>query len=74
MAVSTDAKRSSKGRMKGVNFEKTDGRLEDALKNVSVHNTEEKRLVREGNPDNKAAYAVWTDIPKVIDELKNLAQ
>lgn len=74
VVVSTDVKRSSRGRMKGVNFEKTDGRLEDALKNASVHNTEEKRLVREGNPDNKAAYAVWTDVPKVIEELKALAQ
>lgn len=72
VVASTDVRRSSRGRMKAVNFDAIDGNLETALNNAACHNTEQKRLVREGDPDNKAAYAVWTDIPQVVEDLRSL--
>lgn len=71
--VPTEAKRGSRSRMKAVNFAAIEGSLEDALKNAALHNSEQKRLVREGDPDNKAAYAVWTDIPQIVEGLRSLA-
>ena len=62
--------RSSRGRMKAVNFEVVGGALESALANARAHNTEEKRLVRMGDPDNVPAYAVWTDVPEVVEDLR----
>lgn len=73
VVVPTEAKRKSRGKMKAVNFAAIEGNLENALKNAARHNSEQKRLVREGDPDNKAAYAVWTDIPQIVEELRSLA-
>lgn len=73
VVVPTEAKRRSRSKMKAVNFAAIEGNLENALKNAARHNSEQKRLVREGDPDNKAAYAVWTDIPQIVEELRSLA-
>lgn len=74
IAVSTNHKRSSSGRKKAICFDKIDGRVDNALRNASAHNTDEKCRVRESDPGNVRAYSVWTDVPKVVEKLASLAQ
>lgn len=73
VSVPTDHKRSSSGRRKAVDFEKIVGCLDGALAHASAHNTVEKRTVRESDPDNVREYAVWTDVPQIVEELRELA-
>ena len=61
-----EARRSIK---KEIRLSMIEGKLHTALENAERHNTEEKRLVRKGNPGNTGKYAVWTDIPELIKEL-----
>lgn len=64
----TDPNRSSVSKFKSVNLEMIDGKKDQALANAAKHNTDDKRRAREANPDNVAAYQVWTDLPDLIDD------
>lgn len=66
---STDPNRSSASKFKSVNFEIIGGNKDRALANAAKHNTDDKRRVRNMNPDNVAAYQVWTDIPDLVDDV-----
>lgn len=66
---STDPNRSSASKFKSVNFEIIGGNKDRALANATKHNTDDKRRVRNMNPDNVAAYQVWTDIPDLVDNV-----
>lgn len=46
-----------------------DGKKDQALANAAKHNTDDKRHAREANPDNVAAYQVWTDLPDLVDDV-----
>ena len=72
LVVSPDPKRESTGKKKLVNYGKIEGLLDSAMTNAVIHNTDGKRHIRTNNPENKEAYAVWTDIPAVIDQLRGL--
>lgn len=66
---STDPNRSSASKFKSVNLEIIDGNKGQALTNAAKHNTDDKRRAREMNPDNVAAYQVWTDLPDLVDDV-----
>lgn len=66
---STDPNRSSASKFKSVNFKIICGNKDRALANAAKHNTDDKRRVRNMNPDNVAAYQVWTDIPDLVDDV-----
>ena len=66
---STDHKRASRSKMKDVSIPSIEGRVREALANADRHNTQQKKLVRDSDPDNKAAYSVWTDAPKLVRAL-----
>lgn len=66
---STDPNRSSASKFKSVNFEIVGGNKDPALANAAKHNSDDKRRVRNTNPDNIAAYQVWTDIPDLVDDV-----
>lgn len=66
---STDPNRSSASKFKSVNLEMIDGNKARALTNAAKHNTDNKRRARETNPDNVAAYQVWTDLPNLVDDV-----
>lgn len=66
---STDHKRGSKSKMKDIVVVSIEGKVHDALDNAERHNTPQKCLVRESDPDNKVGYTVWTDVPKLVYEL-----
>ena len=66
---STDPNRSSASKFKSVNLEMIDGNKGQALTNAAKHNTDDKRRAREMNPDNVAAYQVWTDLPDLVDDV-----
>lgn len=70
LVVSQDPKRESADKKKLVNCGKIEGLLDYAMSNASAHNTDGKRHVRTNNPENKEAYAVWTDIPAIVDQLR----
>ena len=65
----TDPNRSSASKFKSVNLEMIDGKKDQALANAAKHNTDDKRHAREANPDNVAAYQVWTDLPDLVDDV-----
>lgn len=66
---STDHNRSSASKFKSVNFEIVGGNKDRALANAAKHNSDDKRRVRNTNPDNIAAYQVWTDMPDLVDDV-----
>lgn len=72
LVVSSDPKRESTDRKKLVNHGKIEGLLDSAMSNAAAHNTDRKRYIRMNNPENKDAYAVWTDIPAIVDQLRDL--
>lgn len=66
---STDPKRSSASKFKSVNLEVIEGSLDQALANAAKHNSDNKRRVREANPDKVGSYQVWTDMPDLVDDV-----
>lgn len=72
LVVSSDPKRESTDRKKLVNHGKIEGLLDSAMSNAAAHNTDRKRYIRMNNLENKDAYAVWTDIPVIVDQLRDL--
>lgn len=72
LVVSPDPKRESADKKKLVNYGKIEDLLDSAMSNAAAHNTDRKRRIRTSNPENKRGYAVWTDIPAIIDQLRGL--
>ena len=72
LVVSPDPKRESADKKKLVSYGKIEGLLDDAMSNAAAHNTDRKRRIRTNNPENKRGYAVWTDIPAIVDQLRGL--
>lgn len=72
LVVSQDPKRESADKRKLVNYEKVEGHLDRAMSNAAAHNTDEKRHIRTSNPENRKGYAVWTDVPAIIEQLRSI--
>ena len=66
---STDPKRSSASKFKSVNLAVIEGKKDQALVNAAKHNLDDKRRVREANPDNVGPYQVWTDMPDLVNDV-----
>ena len=66
---STDPKRSSADKFKSVSLDSVRGKYQTAVDNASKHNTATKSRARKCNPDKTDAYAVWTDIPELMEEV-----
>lgn len=66
---STDPKRSSVGKYKSIVRESIRGKCQTAMVNASRHNSDLKRSVREKSPDSLDSYAVWTDVPELMEEV-----
>lgn len=73
VTTSTGAGRSSRSRMKGVRIDAVEGRVCAALENAALHNTDEKRSCRLSRPGDSARYAVWTDVPELVSDLRECA-
>ncbi len=67
-------KRSNLERYKSVALDLVPDQLETALKNARRHNTGSKQQVRNNNPGSTSKYAVWTDVPVMIEKLRNASQ
>ena len=62
----TNPKRKAVEKCKSIVLESVRGKYREAVDNASRHNSETKRRVREANPDDVDAYAVWTDMPELM--------
>lgn len=65
----TDHARRGLSRAKAINEKRLRGQVESGISNAASHNTEEKRRVRTFSPNATSKYAVWTDMPEVVQSL-----
>lgn len=62
-----DSRRNGLSRCKDVNAALLKGKTEIATRNAQSHNTKEKAKIRSNRPDDTSRYAVWTDVPELVE-------
>ena len=67
-------KSKSLEKSKAIGFPITKERVDKALQNAQVHNSDRKRQVRLHSVDQAGKYSVWTDVPSIVDCLRSSVQ
>lgn len=74
VTCSRGKKSKSLEKSKAIGFPITKERVDKALQNAQVHNSNRKRQVRLHSVDQAGKYSVWTDVPSIVDCLRSSAQ
>lgn len=74
VTCSRGKKSKSLEKSKAIGFPITKERVDKALQNAQVHNSDRKRQVRLHSVDQAGKYSVWTDVPSIVDCLRSSAQ
>lgn len=74
VTCSRGKKSKSLEKSKAIGFPITKERVDKALQNAQVHNSDRKRQVRLHSVDQAGKYSVWTDDPSIVDCLRSSTQ
>lgn len=74
VTCSRGKKSKSLEKSKAIGFPITKERVDKALQNAQVHNSDRKRQVRLHSVDQAGKYSVWTDVPSIVDCLRSSVQ
>lgn len=74
VTCSRGEKSKSLEKSKAIGFPITKERVDKALQNAQVHNSDRKRQVRLHSVDQAGKYSVWTDVPSIVDCLRSSVQ
>lgn len=74
VTCSRGKKSKSLEKSKAIGFPITKERVDKALQNAQVHNSDRKRQVRLHSVDQAGKYSVWTDVPSIVDCLRSSTQ
>lgn len=74
VTCSRGKKSKSLEKSKAIGFPITKERVDKALQNAQVHNSDRKRQVRLHSVDQAGKYSVWTDAPSIVDCLRSSVQ
>ena len=74
VTCSRGKKSKSLEKPKAIGFPITKERVDKALQNAQVHNSDRKRQVRLHSVDQAGKYSVWTDVPSIVDCLRSSTQ
>lgn len=74
VTCSRGKKSKSLEKSKAIGFPITKERVDKALQNAQVHNSDRKRQVWLHSVDQAGKYSVWTDVPSIVDCLRSSTQ